>query len=220
MTLKQILLTATAVVAQSAFTFQLDAKSPCLAKVCRNDSKQVHQQALKAMATMLPREHLSGHPLDDEIASRWFERFIDELDPRRMYFTSGDLRQFSRYCNKLDDHARDGDLSFAELVRRVFTKRLRDAATLCEQFLEQDHDFTVDERFEFLPVRFVDDDVALRDRWRKRVKYDILVEKSRGLTGKEALAKIRRRYAQVVRNRQAGDDAYYEIFLRTCFEIA
>ena len=82
--------------------------SDALAQDQDEDARAVHKDVLRALAIILPRDHLSHHPLDGEIARRWFHLFIDTLDPRHMYFTAGDIRRFAQHRNTLDDHARRG----------------------------------------------------------------------------------------------------------------
>jgi len=152
--------------------------------------------------------------LDEEIACRWFDGFIDALDPRRMYFTGEDIRRFARHRDDLDDQALRGDLSFAELVREAYAKRVQQATTWGDEFLGERHDFTANEWFEVHPANFATNATALRERWRKRVKYELLVEKSLGLNKGRAIAKLRTRYRRIAQeNRLDDDEELYEIFL-------
>ncbi len=136
------------------------------------------------------------------------------MDSRRLYFTAEDIRRFTKYRDKLDDHARRGDLSFADLVRDTYGKRLRQATKAQVELLNERHDFTADEHFVVHPATSPADEKALRERWRKRVKYDLLVERSAGLTMERAIAKLRTRYQRVGReNRFADNEDLYELFL-------
>jgi len=178
------------------------------------DAKAVHRKALSVLAVVLPRDHLSHHPLDEEIAGRWFDLFINKLDPRRMYFTAGDIRRFAEHRGDLVDHARRGELSFADLVRDTYAERLRQATTMGIELLDERHDFTKDEQFELRPKGFPKDADALRERWRKRVKFEILVERSAGLSRDRAVARLRARYRRVAReNRLDDDEELYELYL-------
>jgi carboxyl-terminal processing protease len=188
--------------------------SEAVAQNQAEDGKPVYRKALSALAIMLPRDHPAHHPLNDEIARRWFDLFIRELDPRRVYFTAKDIRRFAEHRGDLDDHARRGDLSFADLVRDTYVQRLRQATRIGIELLDERHDFTRDERFELHPESFPAHGEALRDRWRKRVKYEILVERSSGLTMDRAVAKLRARYRRMARENQFDDDEeLYELFL-------
>lgn len=186
---------------------------PSHAQVDGVEIKAAHQKVLKVLAAMLPRHSASHHPLDDEIARRWFDKFIDACDPRRMYFTVGDIRRFEQHRDELDDHARRGDLSFAELVRDVYARRLLQATKWGGELLDEHHDFTVDEQFELRPAQFAVDEGALRERWRQRVKHELLVEKAAGLAEDRAITKLRARYDRVAQDRQLIDEELYEIFL-------
>lgn len=186
---------------------------PAHAQVEGEGIKAAHQKALKALAVILPRYDASHHPLDDEIARRWCDKFIDACDPRRMYFTVGDIRRFAQHRDDLDDRAHRGDFSFAELVRDVYARRLLQTTKWGAEFLNEQHDFTVDEQFELRPAQFTADAVALRERWRKRVKYELLVEKAAALTEDRVITKLRTRYRRVAQECQLGDEELYEIFL-------
>src|SRR5690349_19412643 len=45
----------------------------------------------RAVVQLLRRGHLSGHPLDDEIASRTLKSFLKSLDAMKAYFYQGDI---------------------------------------------------------------------------------------------------------------------------------
>ena len=210
----RMLFLVSAVVAAVVCVSPTSAGDPAAhAQVPETGAKTAHQEALKALAIILPRDNLSHHPLDDEIARRWLHGFIDALDPQRLYFTAGDVQRFARRGEDLADHARRGDLAFAEFVRNVHAWRLGRTAKWGDALLNQNHDFTVDEHFELRPAEFAADVAALRQRWRKRIKYDILVEKSAGHRTDKALAKLRARYRRIARDRQIGNAELYEIFL-------
>lgn len=174
----------------------------------------VHSEALKFMAIALPRDHSSHHPLDDEIAGRWFDLFIARLDARRLYFTEADIRRFNKYRRDLDDHARRGDLSFAVVVRRTYAQRLRESTSAALRSLTAHHDFTKDERFEIDPDGFAETPEARSERWRQRVKFEILDQRSSGLGLEAAVAKLRARYLRVAKQKSLdSDEELYELYL-------
>ncbi len=59
------------------------------------DVRAEHGEALRGMAKILAEEHFAKHPVDDEISRRWFGLFLEELDPRRHFFTAEDVRRFT-----------------------------------------------------------------------------------------------------------------------------
>ena len=178
----------------------------------RDARKVVYQEDLKELTLILPQMHITRQPVNDEISRRWFDSFIEEFDRRRMCFTLEDINRFSQYREKLDDHARQGDLSFAVLIRNTYARRLRQTTGWGEELLAEKHDFTTDEQFELKPAKFLPDDAALRDRWRRRVKYDLLEERLSAVGSEDAVARLRARYRRIARENALSDDE--ELFER------
>lgn len=179
-------------------------------------TREAHQNALRKLADLLPRKHPSHHPLDDEIAARWFQEFLGVLDPRRIYLTSDDIQRFARYRSRLDDQARRGDLSFPDLVRKTYRKRLRQANETGIDWLQKTHALESDERFVPFPKEYVADESELMLRWKRRVLFDLLEEQSSGLSKDRAVKKLRERYQRVLKqNRFCSDEELYEVFLDT-----
>ncbi len=82
--------------------------------------------------------------------------------------------------------------------------------------LEVDHDFTVDEEFntDGNKIEYAKTVEELNDRWRKRIKYDLLLQKADKVDPAEAKAKLTRRYnAFAKRMKQLSNDDLVEIYL-------
>ena len=69
-------------------------------------------------------EHLSRHPLDDEISTRAMKAFLEGFDPRKMYFLQSDIDEFQKASNQIDDMVRVGDLSLGYDIFHRFTQRV------------------------------------------------------------------------------------------------
>jgi carboxyl-terminal processing protease len=54
-------------------------------------------------ARALERAHFSRMRFRDELSSRLFERYLESLDPQRVYFLQSDYEQFAKYKTRLDD---------------------------------------------------------------------------------------------------------------------
>ncbi|MHC4180979.1 MAG: carboxy terminal-processing peptidase, partial [Planctomycetota bacterium] len=170
----------------------------------------------RAETSLLVRDHLSRRALDDEISQRCLTLFLESLDPWKLYFNRSDVDAFSKCKNDLDDMARDGDVSFAYEVFGAFLKRVDGRAALADELLAIDHDFGVDEKM------LTDRDLAsyprtaaeARERWRKRIKYDLLMLKVDGIEGEEARKKLTGRYQGFKRRmHQTDGEELLEMFL-------
>lgn len=171
-------------------------------------------RAIRATIAYLEREHLARKKLDDAVAHEWFEGVLKRLDPRRMYFLQADLQEFRPFVEDLSASARKGDFEFPKLVRSRYRKRVAEAAEYAKQALSVDHDFTLDEE---LPLEFETwpaDGGELRERWRLRIKGEILFEKANGTPLAGGRSWLNRRYERIARQaREMSNECLCDIFL-------
>ncbi len=174
------------------------------------------RQISVAVSALLKQQHLSRHPLDDEISQRAMKMFLKTLDPMKVYFTQTDVDNFSRRKADIDDMIRQGDISFAYTVFKTLLERIDQRVKLVDELLNEQHDFTVDEEIITDPekVTYAKTDSEVRDVWRRRIKYDLLVLKGDKTEGQEAKDKLTRRYHSFARRmHQTDSDELLEMFL-------
>jgi carboxyl-terminal processing protease len=162
------------------------------------------------------RDHLSRHPVDDEISKRAMKTFLESFDPRKLYFLQTDIDEFHKKDTLLDDEMRRGKVDFAYEVFKRFLLRMEERVKLVEELTQQEFDFSVNEELVTDPdaLQYPRDEAEARDRWRKLIKYNLLVAKSDNDDLQEARAKILRRYQKAARDWQQTDaDELLELFL-------
>lgn len=145
------------------------------------------RQVTKVVTTLMKREHLSKHPLDDEISRRGLQLFIKSLDGMKLYFYQSDIDEFNRRRDEIDDMINAGDISFAYQIFNVLLKRIDERVALVDELLKGDFDLSDDEVLITDPdkLTFPKDAAEARERWRKRLEYDLLVLKSEKDSDKE-----------------------------------
>ena len=177
-----------------------------------------------AVTSLLKHEHLLRHPLDAEISERCMKTFLQELDPMKMYFYQSDYDTFAKYKDSLADLAQQGDISFAYMVYNTFLDRIDERIKMVDRILKTPQDFTLDEEM------VTDKDAATYaktpeeayDRWRKRIKYDLLLlkaeksdskytDKSEGKTPEQRLTQRYHSFAK--RMRQTDAEELLEMYL-------
>jgi carboxyl-terminal processing protease len=174
------------------------------------------RQVAKAVTALMGKEHLSKHPLDDEMSRKFYKTYLKLLDPLKDYFMQSDIDSFAKYETELDDQLKRGDTSFAYVVYQTLLKRLDERVALVDELLAKDIDFTTDEERVTDPdaTRYATNDAEVRDKWGKRIKYDVLVQKADGKTDAEAKEKIGRRYHSIAKlRRQTTNDDLLEMYL-------
>ena len=135
-------------------------------------------------ARLLERMHYSHHPFDDAISSEFLDRYLDFLDPQRLYFLQSDLEQFKFYGTNLDRLTvrSDGvaDTTPAFVIFSRFMERLKQRVSYADNLLQHDKfEFDSDERVALnrhdAPYPQSLDEA--RQLWRQRARYDYLQEK-------------------------------------------
>jgi carboxyl-terminal processing protease len=132
-----------------------------------------------AVRNFLEREHYLGQPIDDTVARRWFKSFLEALDPMKVYFLQGDVDAFMQKRESLDDLVKRGDVSFAYEVLARFLQRVDSRLPLIERLIQTPQDFAKEESIviDRDATSWARTEAEAEDLWRKRIKFDLLVQK-------------------------------------------
>lgn len=142
-----------------------------------NTDRIISRTVSKVVAKLMQSDHLSSRKLDDTISQRAFDMFIKNLDPTKSYFMQSDIDEFAKWRTELDDQMIAGDFSAAFEVFSRFLYRVDERTDMAIEFIDADHDYTLDEEMLTDPesMTFAKDEAEARESWRKRIKYSLLV---------------------------------------------
>jgi carboxyl-terminal processing protease len=171
----------------------------------------------RLVSMMMKREHLSKHPLDDEISRRGLDLFLKSIDGRKLYFYQSDVDEFHLRRNDLDDMINAGDVSFAYTVFNRFLKRVDERLVTIHQLLAANQfDFNADEVLvsDVDKLTYPTNPEEARQRWLKQLKYDTLVLKADKSNKEDITKRLRRRYEHIAkRMHQTDSNELLEMFL-------
>lgn len=143
-------------------------------------------------AEMLAQNHYSRQRLDDGVSGKFYDRYLESLDPQRLHFTQADLAEFDHYRDRLDDLTvtakRTGDVSPAFDIFNRFRLRLEQRTAFADQELKAGQfDFTADDRMQISrkDAPYPKDLAEARELWRQRLRYEYLQEKLAKLGAKK-----------------------------------
>jgi carboxyl-terminal processing protease len=162
----------------------------------QSDDEGRERAVLITVGKMLSEGHLSRHPLDDSVSRRALDDFVENLDAAKLYLLKSDVDVLRRYRDQLDDMMRNGDGAFAKAVVTLFQKRVEERVIWVREFLASDLGFDRKEFWVTDPKRvdFAANTSESRDRWRRRVKYELLMLEGPDLTREKAIEKLNARY--------------------------
>lgn len=129
---------------------------------------------------LMDREHLSRRPIDDQISERALKMFLKSLDPMKLYFLKSDVEEFNRYKSSIDDYVKTGDTKVAYTIFRRFLQRVDERTAEIDELVNAEHDYTLNERLitDVDSIDFAADSAEVKDRWRQRIKYELLFRKA------------------------------------------
>ena len=172
----------------------------------------------RVVTLMMERAHLLQHELDDEISNRSITSFIDRLDPMRLYFLKSDVEGFMKKKDTIDDMVSEGDITFAYDVFKTYLDRIDERLPVINELIDADHDFSAKESIntDWDNVSFAESKDEAEDRWRKRIKYNLLVLKGDDETEERSKERLHRRYNSFSNQMHRTDsDELLEMFLNS-----
>ena len=168
------------------------------------------------VSSMMNQQHLSKLELGDEVSERAFDMFLKRLDAMKLFFLQSDVDQFAQEKLSIDDNVKRGDVSLAKRIFDTFIKRVEERVEVAHQLLGEEHDFTVDEEMVRDPEKttYAKTIEESNERWRKKVKLDLLLEIADDVEHQEAVEKLHKRYKNILtRTEQTDNDELLELYL-------
>ncbi|MDP1798825.1 MAG: carboxy terminal-processing peptidase [Planctomycetaceae bacterium] len=190
-----------------------------------NNGNSNENTTAKLVADMISKHHISQKQIDDRISQMLVKRLLKDLDPQKLYFLQSDIDEFNRYRDQLDDLIlKQGNVDFARLVFSTYLRRLDERIAVAHKNVDAAHDFTVDESMSVDgdQISWAPDVKELNERWRKRIKFDLLGMNLDKIAPEEAKKRLHKRYDTVKRNAHDTEDSeVLEMYLSSlahCFD--
>ncbi|MEY4063940.1 MAG: hypothetical protein RIR26_148 [Pseudomonadota bacterium] len=159
------------------------------------------------------QNHYVYRAFDKELSKRTFGKFFETLDPGKSYFLKSDLSQFSKWDDKFDELVAKADCAFMTDIHQVFLARVKERSLLAEDLLSKPFVFNVAEEMSVGKQEWASDSVQLNERWRKRIKFQVMTMKDPDGEAK-ARERLKRRYDQIRKNfEQMSSDEVANLFL-------
>jgi carboxyl-terminal processing protease len=177
-----------------------------------------------AAARVIEHFHYSQQPIDDRVASNFFDKYLDALDPNHLIFFQSDIAEFEKWRTKLDDLTlKAGDTSPAETIFNRFLQRFTQQVEYCtnliatEKFAFKDNDRYTPNRKDLPRPKNL---TEAKQMWRDRVRLEWLTEvlnKQKPAIIQDALS---RRYTRTLRMLQEFDsDDVVQVYLTSLLHV-
>lgn len=192
-------------------TFASLASLPVYGMSCSDIRQIIYGNYLKA--------HFSATEFTADLSERTMGNFIKALDPGKAYFLQADVDAFNqKYEKNLGELVRKADCSFIDLIYSAYSKRYMEQEKEIAKWIETKHSFTVDEYLDLdrKKQEYAKDQAELSERWRRRVKFQLLQLQETLSDEKKAKEKLVKRYQLAKKHlEEMKTDDIYGIFLNS-----
>lgn len=152
---------------------------------------------VRQLISLYLKLHFSYNSFDDELSRRSLDNFVKSWDPGKVYFFESDIKEFEdKYATKLDNMIMSNDCSAIDAIMTRYSQRFEERQKLAYKLLEEKYDFNADEYLTVdtkkLPYPKTQEEVT--ERWRKRIKFQLLSLKSTMSTIEKSKEKVVKRY--------------------------
>ncbi len=143
---------------------------------CLKPTEGLRQDSVTPVIRTILAKHVTQKKFTDEISRRTLDNLVKYLDPYKVYFYKSDIDEFKKFADKLDDYADKNDFSAVARVFDVYKKRYAEGMSFFKSIVQSDFDFTVDESIVISAdkIDYAKDAVEMKERWRKRIKLQVL----------------------------------------------
>ncbi|MEZ0469115.1 carboxy terminal-processing peptidase [Luteimonas salinilitoris] len=170
-------------------------------------SKLVHGLLSDSRYAYRPRQ------LDPTMSTDIFERYLESLDPTKMFLAAADVAGFEAYEPRIGEAIRDGDVEPAYAIFMLYKERVGERVAHARALLKQDiFDFDGEDRWVYdrEEAPWAADQAELDTLWRQQVRNDWLRLKLAGREPAEIRKTLDRRYVNLGNNvaQLDGEDAF------------
>ena len=149
---------------------------------------------------LLEQSQFAHHPLDSELAGKFLDRYLDDLDGTRSLLLQSDVKEFASYRATLAQTTRSlGDTSAAHAIFSRYLQRLEQRVAYTTNLLRTakfdftGHDvYAVDREHAQWPR----DLMAAQELWRQQIRAEYLQEKLADKGPEQIVSRLVRRQAQ------------------------
>lgn len=189
---------------------------------CFTRSEGVKDGSIKLIINTILSKHVSEKKFDDKVSERTFDNIFKLIDQNKVYFLASDIDEFSKYRTKLDDLTKDNDYDVLIAIYKRYLERFEERMKLVNSLIDENVDFTIDEKLIIDPdlLSYVVNETEVKERWRKRIKFQLLNYLNTDMDLAEARKKLKKRYELLAKDVENYEDIDVVSIYLNAFSLA
>lgn len=204
---------------QVAISTTQDPVDEARAEIVSLSPLDVHPRTALGIVDQLRHNHFIKKPLDDQVSSEIFEKYLSLLDGAKVYFTESDVQSLEKHRYLLDDALVRGNLEPAFEIFNLYQVRLNERLSYLIGELDgglEDMDFNLDEEIEIdrENASWPADAAELDAIWQKRLKAAALGMKLNGKEIEEIQELLTKRYTnRLKQSKQTKSEDAFQLYV-------
>jgi carboxyl-terminal processing protease len=196
----------------------------CLRPEVRLNAPTPEGKVTQLTAQLLEQAQIAHQPLDDKLAAKFFDRYLDALDGSHELFFQSDVAEFRRFLPQLAQATRrTGDTKPAHAIFARYLQRIGERSVFVAKTLaEEKFDFTGHDRYSTDREKAARPRAAVeaRELWRQRLRAEMLQEKLADQKPEQIAQTLTRRYARQEQTmKKLSADAVLELYLNALAHV-
>ncbi|OUU75947.1 MAG: hypothetical protein CBC29_01185 [Methylococcaceae bacterium TMED69] len=178
-----------------------------------------HVLATRIITQLLENYHYKPVKLTDDLSLLVFNKYINALDPMKIYFTLEDIKRFEYHSLKTDDYLEKALLTpLFEIFKEFRTKLVSRSEKAKELIKNSNFNFEINENITLDRdlVDWAESELELDQIWRKKIKNETLNLKLNGKSTDSYKETLAQRYEGIARRtKQLNRDDVYQIIMNS-----
>ena len=172
---------------------------------------------LKHMIALYLKMHFKFEHFDDKLSQRTLRNFLRSWDPGKNYLLQKDVDKLTKnYSTALDDQILKGRCHALDDIVNTFSMRFHNIQSNINKIINTKHDFSIEEYMliDRKKISYAKNQRELNERWRKRIKFQLLQLKNSLNDMDKVRHKLTKRYQLVaMRHKELDSNDVYASFL-------
>jgi len=176
------------------------------------------EETSRWLVRLLEQIHYNPVKLDDEFSKKILDKYLDTLDPNKVYFYADDIKQFKTLEYEVDDAIKTGNVDLAFNIFSIYIKRIQERTDYALELLEKPFNFKIEEEYiwDREDLDYVTNEKEMNELWRKRVKNDFLGLKLAGKEEDKIKETLSKRYKRIAKRvAESNNEDVFQYFINS-----
>lgn len=155
-------------------------KNSILGSIVGNYTPNRDQLLGEIIKGILENYHITHKKVNDDLSIKAFDMYIEKIDFGKQFLLKKDVKELSKLRTNLDDQLKSGNFKIVDKSNKILKQRIPFVQNFVKDILKKNKnfDFNKSEKFQTDAEKreFVSSLDELKDRWKRLMKYEVIVQ--------------------------------------------